>query len=294
MDKQQLEKPQWLKVKANAGPNYHHLKTLMRGNTLHTVCEEAHCPNIYECWEQDRTATFMILGDTCTRNCRFCAVKSGHPGALDWEEPERVAAAVQKMALDHVVLTSVDRDDVPDGGSGIFQMTIQAIRRLSPQCQVEVLIPDFQGDRVSLEKVVTAQPELLDHNVETVRRMTPRVRSRATYDRSLDLLREAKAIRPSQATKSSLMLGVGETWDEILETLDDLRAASVDIVTIGQYLRPTTKQIPVERYYTPEEFSRLQEEGLQRGFLHVESGPLVRTSYHAARQARTANAAQPS
>ena len=286
--KEELEKPQWLKVKATQGPNYHRLKMMMRGEKLHTVCEEAHCPNIYECWERDKTATFMILGETCTRNCRFCAVTSGHPGALDWQEPERVAQTVQKMGLDHVVITSVDRDDVPDGGSTIFRLTIEAVRRLSPHCQVEVLIPDFQGDRKALERVVEVHPELLDHNIETVRRMTPRVRSRATYDRSLELLRTAKAIRRDQATKSSIMLGVGESWDEILQTLDDLRTANVDIVTIGQYLRPTSKQMRVARFYTPEEFEKLREEGMARGFVHVESGPLVRTSYHAAHQARSA------
>ncbi len=263
----------------------------MRGKTLHTVCEEAHCPNIFECWDKDKTATFMILGDTCTRNCRFCAVKSGRPGGhVDWEEPDRVAEAVREMQLDHAVITSVDRDDLQDGGSSLFAATVMAIRREAPGCQVELLIPDFQGDEKSLQIVVDKKPELLDHNVETVRRTTPRVRSRATYDRSLQVLANAKRMNPGQRTKSSIMLGVGENWDEILETLDDLRAASVDIVTIGQYLRPTQKQMEMVRYYTPDEFAILQEEGMKRGFLHVESGPLVRTSYHAARQARQASA----
>ena len=282
------ERPPWLTVKATPGPDYQRLKALMRGNTLHTVCEEAHCPNIFECWEQDKTATFMILGDTCTRNCRFCAVKSGRPGGVDWDEPERVASAVMDMQLDHVVITSVDRDDLVDGGASIFAATVQAIHDKAPQCQIELLIPDFGGNQEALTRVVQVHPELLDHNIETVRRMTPRVRSRATYEQSLEVLRQAKAIRPLQRTKSSIMVGVGETWDELLETLDDLRMADADIVTIGQYLRPTSKQIPVARFYTPEEFSRLREEGMQRGFLHVESGPLVRTSYHAAKQARTA------
>ena len=284
-----MNRPPWLKVKATPGPNYKRLKAIMRGNTLHTVCEEAHCPNIFECWEQDRTATFMILGDTCTRNCRFCAVRSGQPGgSVDWEEPDRVATAVMDMQLTHVVITSVDRDDLPDGGAAIFAATVRAIRAKAPGCQVELLIPDFAGNWEALEQVVRQRPELLDHNIETVRRMTPRVRSKATYARSLELLRQAKALNPQQRTKSSIMVGVGETWDEILETLDDLRTVNVDIVTIGQYLRPTSKQMPMTRFYTPDEFARLREEGMRRGFLHVESGPLVRTSYHAARQAREA------
>ncbi|NMP24991.1 lipoyl synthase [Sulfobacillus harzensis] len=280
------EKPPWLMVKATPGPNYQRLKGIMRAKTLHTVCEEAHCPNIFECWDRDKTATFMILGDTCTRNCRFCAVKSGRPGKhVDWDEPDRVADAVRDMQLAHVVITSVDRDDLQDGGASIFAATVMAIRRQAPGCQVELLIPDFAGDEKALQIVVDQQPELLDHNVETVRRMTPKVRSRATYDRSLTVLRNAKMMLPGQRTKSSIMLGVGETWDEILETLDDLRASGVDIVTIGQYLRPTPQQMQVVRFYTPDEFAALQQEGMSRGFLHVESGPLVRTSYHAARQA---------
>ncbi len=283
------ERPSWLTIKATAGPNYTRLKEIMRGNTLHTVCEEAHCPNIFECWEQDKTATFMILGDTCTRNCRFCAVKSGRPGGtVDWDEPNRVAEAVRAMHLDHVVITSVDRDDLPDGGAGVFAATVRAIRSASPDCQVELLIPDFAGDFAALGSVIAERPELLDHNVETVRRLTPTARSRATYERSLAVLRQAKAIDPKQRTKSSIMVGIGEQWEEILETLDDLAANEVDIVTIGQYLRPTTKQMPLIRFYTPDEFAMLQEEGKRRGFLHVESGPLVRTSYHAARQARKA------
>ncbi|MCL5115862.1 MAG: lipoyl synthase [Firmicutes bacterium] len=287
MQSEKPERPSWLTIKAIPGPNYHRLKSIMRGHTLHTVCEEARCPNIFECWEQEKTATFMILGDTCTRNCRFCAVKSGRPGGgVDWEEPGRVAAAVADMQLDHVVITSVDRDDLPDGGAQMFAVTVQAIREKSPHCQVELLIPDFAGDEDALAAVVGQRPELLDHNIETVRRLTPRVRSRATYERSLGVLRHAKAIRPQQRTKSSLMVGVGESWDELLQTLDDLRTADVDVVTIGQYLRPTSRQMAVVRYYTPEEFERLRNEGLKRGFLHVESGPLVRTSYHAARQAR--------
>lgn len=293
MNNTPLERPPWLTVKATPGPNYQRLKALMRGNTLHTVCEEAHCPNIFECWEQDKTATFMILGDTCTRNCRFCAVKSGRlGGTVDWGEPGRVASAVMDMQLDHVVITSVDRDDLVDGGAGIFSATVQAIRAKAPRCQVELLIPDFAGNWHALAQVVQQRPELLDHNIETVRRLTPRVRSRATYERSLEVLRQAKEIHALQRTKSSIMVGVGESWEELLETLDDLRSVDVDIVTIGQYLRPTSKQMPMVRFYTPEEFAQLQGEGMKRGFLHVESGPLVRTSYHAARQARAAVAAE--
>lgn len=286
------ERPPWLTIKATPGPNYQRLKGIVRGKTLHTVCEEAHCPNIFECWDKDKTATFMILGDTCTRNCRFCAVKSGRPGGrVDWEEPDRVADAVRDMQLDHAVITSVDRDDLSDGGASIFAATVLAIRREAPGCQVELLIPDFAGDEKALQLVADNKPELLDHNIETVRRMTPKVRSRATYDRSLQVLRNAKIMNPGQRTKSSMMLGVGENWDEILETLDDLRGVGVDIVTIGQYLRPTHKQMEMVRFYTPDEFTALQEEGMKRGFLHVESGPLVRTSYHAARQAQQATAA---
>ena len=286
------ERPPWLTIKATPGPNYQRLKGIVRGKTLHTVCEEAHCPNIFECWDKDKTATFMILGDTCTRNCRFCAVKSGRPGGrVDWEEPDRVADAVRDMQLDHAVITSVDRDDLSDGGASIFAATVLAIRREAPGCQVELLIPDFAGDEKALQLVADNKPELLDHNIETVRRMTPKVRSRATYDRSLQVLRNAKIMNPGQRTKSSMMLGVGENWDEILETLDDLRGVGVDIVTIGQYLRPTHKQMEMVRFYTPAEFTALQEEGMKRGFLHVESGPLVRTSYHAARQAQQATAA---
>lgn len=282
------DRPAWLTVKATAGPDYQRLKNIMRTKTLHTVCEEAHCPNIFECWDRDKTATFMILGDTCTRNCRFCAVKSGRPTELDWAEPGRVAEAVRDMQLSHVVITSVDRDDLADGGARIFAETIREIRKLLPTCQVEVLIPDFQGDRSALATVVEEAPELLDHNIETVRRLTPPVRLKATYDQSLAVLRMAKELRQTQRTKSSIMVGLGETWDELLQSLDDLRESAVDIVTIGQYLRPTSKQMPLVRHYTPDEFARLREEGMARGFLHVESGPLVRTSYHAAHQAKVA------
>ncbi|OJF16461.1 MAG: lipoyl synthase, partial [Bacillaceae bacterium G1] len=271
-------KPEWLKVRLTANENFHELKRMMRGKTLHTVCEEARCPNIYECWA-NRTATFMILGDICTRACRFCAVKTGLPTELDWQEPERVAEAVERMGLKHAVVTSVARDDLKDGGAAVFAATIRAIRKRNPLTSVEVLIPDFQGNWEALKTVMDERPDVLNHNVETVRRLSDRVRAKAKYDRSLELLRRAKEMQPDIPTKSSIMVGVGEEWSEILETMDDLRANRVDILTIGQYLQPTKKHLPVVRYYTPEEFVRLKEEGLKRGFSHVESGPLVRSSY---------------
>ncbi|WP_459865566.1 lipoyl synthase [Calditerricola yamamurae] len=284
-------KPEWLKIKLITGENYHELKKMMRSKTLHTVCEEARCPNIYECWSH-RTATFMILGDICTRACRFCAVKTGMPTELDLAEPERVAEAVEQMGLRHAVVTSVARDDLKDGGASIFAETIRAIRRRNPFTTVEVLIPDFQGNWDALKVVMDARPDILNHNIETVRRLTPRVRAKATYERSLELLWRAKELQPDIPTKSGIMLGVGETWEEILETMDDLRAAGVDILTIGQYLQPTKQHLKIERYYHPDEFARLKEEGLKRGFKHVESGPLVRSSYHAHEQVESAKAAE--
>ncbi|WP_188816878.1 lipoyl synthase [Calditerricola satsumensis] len=284
-------KPEWLKIKLLTGENYHELKKMMRSKTLHTVCEEARCPNIYECWS-NRTATFMILGDICTRACRFCAVKTGLPTELDLAEPERVAEAVEQMGLRHAVVTSVARDDLKDGGASIFAETIRAIRRRNPFTTVEVLIPDFQGNWDALKIVMDARPDILNHNIETVRRLTDRVRAKATYDRSLELLRRAKEMQPDIPTKSGIMVGVGETWEEILETMDDLRAAGVDILTIGQYLQPTKQHLKIERYYHPDEFAKLKEEGLKRGFKHVESGPLVRSSYHAHEQAESAKTAQ--
>ncbi|MBE3552902.1 MAG: lipoyl synthase [Kyrpidia tusciae] len=279
----QGRRPDWLKIQLRTGENYRELKALMRGQTLHTVCEEARCPNLFECWSH-RTATFMILGRICTRACRFCAVTSGRPTELDLQEPERVAEATVAMGLRHVVVTSVARDDLEDGGAEIFASTIRAIRRRAPGCSVEVLIPDFQGQEMSLRKVLEAGPDILNHNVETVRRLSDRVRSRAKYERSLQLLGRSKAIAPRIPTKSSIMVGVGETWEEILATMDDLRAVDCDILTIGQYLQPTRKHLAVDRYYTPDEFAQLKEEGLKRGFRHVESGPLVRSSYHAHEQ----------
>lgn len=281
-------RPDWLKVQIKTGPNYKELKQIMRGRSLHTVCEEARCPNIYECWEH-RTATFMILGDICTRACRFCAVTSGRPGAVDWLEPRRVADAVVAMGLQHVVITSVARDDLEDGGASVFAATIRAVRERVPDCGIEVLIPDFMGNWDALKTVLDASPDILNHNIETVRRLSDRVRSKAKYDRTLELLRRSKEMRPDIRTKSSIMVGLGETFEEILETMDDLRAVQVDILTIGQYLQPTKTHLLVERFYTPTEFLRLRGEGLKRGFAHVESGPLVRSSYHAHEQVLRAN-----
>jgi len=277
---QVLKRPEWLKVRMPSGKNYVELKTLMRDLDLHTVCEEARCPNIGECWGH-RTATFMILGDTCTRACGFCAVKTGRPGTLDLLEPMRVASAVEKMGLKHVVVTSVNRDDVPDGGSRIFAATIRKIRERVPDCTVEVLTPDFEGVRSSLETLLAARPDVFNHNIETCERLTKLVRRRAKYRRSLEVLRNAKDVAPGLRTKSGIMVGLGETRDEITQTMRDLRASDVDVLTIGQYLRPTPEHLDVVRYYHPDEFAALKEEALTLGFKHVESGPLVRSSYHA-------------
>ena len=267
-----------------AGPNYGRLQELMRSKELHTVCEEARCPNIGDCWNRG-TATFMILGDTCTRSCGFCAVKTGRPGTLDLGEPERVAVAVQRMNLRHAVITSVNRDELPDGGAAIFAETIRAVRRNSPGTTIEVLIPDFKGDRKALATVMAAKPEILDHNVETVPRLYRRVRPQAEYARSLAVLRVAKEIDPEALTKSGLMVGLGEERDELLAVFADLAAQGVDILTVGQYLRPTPDHLPIERYWTPDEFAGLRAATLEMGFRHVEAGPLVRSSYHAEEQA---------
>lgn len=273
-------RPAWLKVRLNTGPQYTKLKALMRQMTLNTVCEEAHCPNIFECW-QNRTATFMILGDICTRACRFCAVTSGKPTWNDAREPERVAKATQKMKLAHVVVTSVARDDLVDGGSSIFADTINKIRENNPDTRIEVLIPDFQGSESALDNVVGAKPDIINHNIETVERLQKRVRSKASYERSLQLLERAKAKAPNKLTKSGLMLGVGEREEEVLQTMEDLANIGCNILTIGQYLRPSKKHIPISRYYSPKEFAKFKEEGETMGFNHIESGPLVRSSYHA-------------
>ncbi|MFR9710332.1 lipoyl synthase [Paenibacillus sp. MB22_1] len=283
----QEPKPDWIRIKLTTGDNYQDIKQMMRSKTLHTVCEEARCPNIYECWA-NRTATFMILGDICTRACRFCAVNTGMPTELDLQEPQRVAEATEQMNLRHCVVTSVARDDLKDGGASIFAGTIKAIRERLPFCSVEVLIPDFQGDEEALRIVMDAKPDILNHNIETVERLSDRVRAKAKYRRSLELLRRAKEMRPEIPTKSSIMLGVGEEWDEILQAMDDLRAVDCDILTIGQYLQPTPQHLRVEKYYKPEQFAELKEEGMKRGFSHVESGPLVRSSYHAHEQVQSA------
>jgi len=278
-------KPPWLRVRAPSGETYHWLKRLMRTKTLHTVCEEARCPNMGECWGH-RTATFLILGDTCTRNCRFCNVKTGRPEPLDPEEPEHVAQAIQAMDLKHAVITSVDRDDVPDGGASVFAAVIRRTRALQPECTVEVLIPDFRGKIEPLKTVMDERPEILNHNVETVPRLFRTVQPQCRYEWSLTVLRNAKKLWPEAITKSGLMVGLGETVDEVLDVMSDLRELDVDILTIGQYLQPTKQHFPISRYYTPDEFEMFQERGQEMGFRWVESGPLVRSSYNAEAQAR--------
>ncbi|MED2256497.1 lipoyl synthase [Brevibacillus parabrevis] len=284
-------KPEWLKIKLHTNEQMKELKAIMRGGNLHTVCEEAKCPNIYECWS-NRTATFMILGSSCTRACRFCAVKTGLPTELDQEEPQKVAIATAKMGLKHVVVTSVARDDLRDGGASIFAETIRAIRERNPLTGIEVLIPDFGGSEEALATVLAEKPDILNHNIETVERLSDRVRARAKYPRSLTLLQNAKKLRPGQKTKSSIMLGVGETDEEIVQTMHDLRAVNCDIMTLGQYLQPTKKHLPVLKYYTPDEFREFKELGMKLGFAHVESGPLVRSSYHAHEQVAQATIAK--
>lgn len=279
-----LKKPEWLKIKLNTNDNYTGLKKMMREKKLHTVCEEAKCPNIHECWAIRKTATFMILGDICTRACRFCAVKTGLPTELDWQEPERVAQSVALMGLKHVVITAVARDDLKDGGATIFAETIRAIRRTSPLCTVEVLPSDMSGEYENLQILMGAAPDILNHNIETVRRLTPRVRARAMYGRSLELLKRAKNINPNIPTKSSIMLGLGETSEEIVEAMSDLRAHDVDIITLGQYLQPTKNHLKVLKYWHPDEFAELKRVALLKGFRHCEAGPLVRSSYHADEQ----------
>jgi lipoic acid synthetase len=277
-------KPDWLRAKAPVGENFHNLKKLARGLGLHTVCESAQCPNIGECWNQ-RTATFMLLGDICTRRCGFCAVPKGKPGPIELDEPRRVAEAVATLGLKHTVVTSVNRDDDNLGGARIFAETIRQIRELSPGCRVEVLIPDFQGLDEALKIVVDAQPDVLNHNTETVPRLYRVVRSGARYERTLRLLENAKALAPAMVTKSGVMVGLGETMTELVDVFRDLGSRGVDILTVGQYLRPSRDHLPISRFYTPEEFQFLKDEALRFGFRHVESGPLVRSSYHAHEQA---------
>jgi lipoic acid synthetase len=282
-------RPPWLRVKFFGGPNYQELKRLMRTLDLHTVCESARCPNMGECWEQ-RTATFMILGNVCTRACGFCAVPSGKPvGPPDQDEPRRVAEAAEKMGLRYAVVTSVNRDDQPDGGAGIFARTIEEIRRRVPGCKVEVLIPDFRGVWPALETVVAARPDVLNHNTETVPRLYRRVRKGAVYDRSLELLRRAKALVPEMPTKTGLMLGLGETQQEVLSAMEDLVAQGTDILTLGQYLQPTREHLQVVRFVHPDEFVEYKRQGEAMGFKHVEAGPLVRSSYHAFEQEQAAH-----
>jgi len=274
--------PAWFKVELRHGPDYQEIRRLTQALNLHTICEEARCPNVWECWN-NRTATFLILGDICTRRCHYCAVTTGRPLPLDEEEPERVAAAIKTLGLRHAVITSVNRDELPDGGARIFAETIRAIRRELPTCTVEVLIPDFLGDLAALAAVVGEGPEILNHNIETVRRLFPTVRPQGKYDRSLTLLDRAK--RLGAMTKSGLIVGMGETAEEVREVMRDLRAVGCDIMTIGQYLQPTKQHLPVARFYHPDEFTAFQAEGKALGFSHVESGPLVRSSYHAEQQA---------
>ncbi len=275
-------RPDWLKVRLPTGPTYENLQRLMRSKELHTVCEEAHCPNMAECWGAG-TATFMILGETCTRSCGFCAVKTGRPGVVDSDEPARVGDAVARMSLGHAVVTSVNRDELPDGGASIFADTIREIRLQSPGTTVEVLIPDFLGKPEALDAVIDAKPEVLSHNVETVARLYSRVRPQARYERSLGVLRRIAERAPEIVCKTGIMLGLGETKDEVVATMRDIVAEGAHVLTIGQYLRPSPMHLPIERYWTPEEFASLRDEGMTMGFRHVESGPLVRSSYHAER-----------
>jgi len=276
-------RPEWLKVKIQTGPNYSDLKRIMRGLDLHTVCEEAGCPNIYECWEE-REATFLILGDKCTRRCGYCDVMTAKPDELDSDEPQRVARAVEAMGLRYVVLTSVARDDLADGGAGVWAACVRAIREAVPGCGVEVLPPDFKGDERAIATVLKSEPDVFAHNLETVRRLHARIRPAFDYDRSLEVLSTAKRLRPSQVTKSNLILGMGERPEEIVEAMKDIAGMGCDLLTMGQYLQPTSFHLPVDRWVAPEEFERYAALGPEMGFAHVEAGPLVRSSYHAGKQ----------
>lgn len=280
-------KPQWLKVKAPGGANYVRLKQMMQELDLHTVCQEAHCPNIGECWEHG-TATFMILGDVCTRNCAYCAVSHGRPPKYDIEEPSRVAQAIAELNLRHAVITSVDRDDLPDFGAYIFAETIRQIRQRLPGCSIEVLVPDFQGNEDSIRAVLEARPDIYNHNTETVPRLFKKARPGGRYERVLEIFRIAKRVAPAIPTKTGIILGLGETNAEVIAVMKELRSVDVDILTLGQYLRPSDGHIELDRYVTPEEFRELYQVGMQLGFRHVESGPLVRSSYHAWEQVQAA------
>jgi lipoyl synthase len=282
-------RPEWLKVRLPMGPQVEELRRLMRSKALHTVCEEAHCPNMAECWGAG-TATFMILGDTCTRSCGFCAVKTGKPTELDLAEPAHVGEAVARMGVKHAVVTSVNRDELEDGGARMFAETIREIRRQSPGTSVEVLIPDFRGVLGALDTVLAERPEIMNHNVETVPRLYPRVRPQARFERSLEVLRRTKERAPTLVCKTGIMVGLGETTDEVLDTMHAIAKQGTDVLTIGQYLRPSPEHLPIERYWTPAEFAELREAGMTMGFDHVESGPLVRSSYHAERHVGMASA----
>ena len=282
--------PEWFKVRMPGGPNYLRLQDMLRTEQLHTVCEEAHCPNIGECWERG-TATFMILGDICTRACAYCAVTTGTPVGLDLEEPIRLANTVERMGLRYAVITSVNRDDLPDGGAFIFAQCVRQIRKRLPECRVELLIPDFEGNWDALGTVMNSKPDTLNHNIETVRRVFNRVRPRGDYDQSLELLERTRELENSAVTKSGMMVGLGETWDEIVETMQDLRSVDCNLLTIGQYLRPSAKHTPLVKWYTPSEFEELRVIGEELGFDHVASGPLVRSSYHADQQHASATQA---
>lgn len=274
-------RPEWLKVKLSQGPHFRDLKRLMRDQGLHTICEEASCPNIGECWGQFRTATFLILGDVCTRNCGFCDVKTGRPAEVDLDEPRRLAEAVARLGLRHVVITSVTRDDLPDGGASVFATTIRLLKEHDPYLGVEVLVPDFQGNWDALATVMDAKPDVFNHNLESVPRLYSRVRPKAMYRQSLELLQRARSLNPRVPTKSGVMAGLGETADELVQVFRDLRDHGVDVLTVGQYLRPSMRHLPVERWVPPEEFAALKVAAKEMGFKHVESGALVRSSYHA-------------
>ncbi len=280
-----MRRPPWIKVRAPSGETYERVRDMMRSKTLHTVCEEAKCPNIGECWGHG-TATFLMMGDTCTRSCGFCDIKTGRPSPLDWQEPIRIADAVRSMNLKHVVITSVNRDERPDGGAPIFAMVIRRIRKVQPGCSVEVLIPDFKGNRDALKIVMDAQPEILNHNVETVPRLFRKVQPQDHYEWAMTTLRNAKELDPLVLTKSGIMVGLGETFDEVVEVIRDLAALKVDILTVGQYLQPSNKHLPIDRYYEPQEFDELKRVALELGFKWAECGPLVRSSYRAEAQVR--------
>lgn len=281
LDKTKISKPKWLRVKLPTGEKYKNVRKLVDNYGLNTICQSGNCPNMGECWGAG-TATFMILGNVCTRSCGFCSVKTGRPDQVDWDEPERVARSVKLMDVKHCVLTSVDRDDLTDGGSIIWKETVNAVRRMSPGTTMETLIPDFRGETVNIDRIVNAAPEIVSHNIETVRRLTRKVRIQAKYDRSMEVLSYLKE-KGLPRTKSGIMLGLGEFEEEVIETLADLRKANVDIVTIGQYLQPTVSHLPVQEFVTPEQFEKFKTIGLEMGFRYIESGPLVRSSYHAER-----------